>query len=94
MLHHSPAKKNKHQNDYEAYSELYLYDDYKTPKNGSNHHSLEIVADLDGDIFYMRRHFKRTVKKLKRTMYYDNWLKNVREGDRTNERARLRARSA
>jgi hypothetical protein len=94
MLHYSPAKKNEHQNDHVAFPELYLYSDHKISKNVSNHLSQEMRDELDNDIFYMRRNFKRSIKKLNRTIDYTNWLKNLPESDRFSERMRLRSRHA
>lgn len=89
MLHYSPAKKNKHQNDYQTLSEPYLYKEHKPPKSLPSHLSVETRAELDDDIFSMRRHFKRTVKELRRGLYHNGWLQKVAEKDASQEYARL-----
>lgn len=94
MLHYSPAKKNEHQNDHETYPEHYLFSDHKMTKNPSNHLSQEMRAELDDDIYYMRRNFKRSNRKLNHSIHYTDWFENLPEIDRFSERMRLRPRHA
>ncbi len=94
MLYYSPAKKNKHQNNHETFPEHYIYSDQEISRYGSNHLSQEVISELDEDIYYMRRNFKRTNKKLTRSIHYTNWLENMPESGRPSERMRLRSRHA
>lgn len=89
MFHYSRATKNKHQNNHETNSELYLYKKHRSPKNLPSHLSVEMKAELDDDIFSMRRRFKRTVKELKHGLYYESWLENTTEKNAIDQYAKL-----
>lgn len=94
MLHYTLVKKNKHQNKYKTLPVEYLYDDHVSSKKPSSHLSAKTRAELNDDIYYMRRQFKRTVNKLARDLYDTSWVNNRVEDDRYNERMRLRSRHA
>jgi hypothetical protein len=93
-LHHSKAKKNEHQNDYEKFPELYLYTDHKIDKNVSGRLSNKTKEALDDDIFFMRKRFRNTSKKLKRDLYHIDWPKNEPKEDWISKRIGLRTRQA
>jgi hypothetical protein len=94
MIHYSPAKKNRHQNEYKTPAQVYLYEEHTPYKKSLAHVSAETKAELNDDIYVMRRHFRHTVKKLGRRLYYTNWMKNIPESDGSNEQIRLHSRHA
>jgi hypothetical protein len=94
MFHYSPAKKNDHENDHGIFPDLYLYSKHKKAKNVSKHLSREMRVELDDDIYYMRRNFKRSNKKLNHSIHYTDWFENLPQIDRFSERMRLRPRHA
>ena len=89
MFHSSKELKNKHQKGDETLSQAYLYKNHTSRKNSSGRLYAETMVELDDDIYFMRRQFKRTVRKLRNNLYFSNWLKNMPEKDVRLEYARL-----
>jgi len=78
MLHYSTENKNKHQhNDSTDYDQDYLYAILPARKPSLKKLNAQDRAMLDDDINALRRHFKKSNRRLKRTIHYENWVKHM-----------------
>ncbi len=91
MLHNNTVKKNKHT----ITPVEYLYENHVSSRKLSGHLSAKTRAELNDDIYYMRRQFKRTVRMLARDLYGGSWKNSRSEDDIIfNEQIKLRSNHA